>query len=39
LVEHLAEGLGGAGSMRRAERSQGEMKLAIGNADIACGGK
>lgn len=39
LVEHFAEGLGGAGSMRRAERSQGDMQLAIGDADITCGGK
>jgi hypothetical protein len=39
LVEHLAEGLGGVRSMRRAERSQGDMQLAIGDADVACSGE
>src|SRR5271165_2817600 len=39
LVEHLTEGLGGVGSMRRAERSQGDMQLAIGDADVACRGE
>jgi hypothetical protein len=35
LVEHRAEGLGGARSMRRAERSQGDVQLTIGDADVA----
>src|SRR5467141_4093534 len=39
LIEHLAEGLGGVRSMRRAERSQGDLQLAIGDADVACGGE
>jgi len=39
LFEHLAERLGGPGSMRRAERSQGDMQLAITDADVACGGE
>ena len=39
LVEHLTEGLGGVRSMRRAERSQGDMQLAIGDADVACSGE
>ena len=39
LVEHLTEGLGGVRPMRRAERSQGDMQLAIGDADVACGGE
>jgi len=39
LVEYLAEGLGGSGSMRRAKRSQGDMQLAIADADVASGGE
>jgi len=39
LVEHLTERLGGVRSMRRAERIQGDMQLAIGDADVACGGE
>src|SRR5262249_59739945 len=39
LVEHLTEGLGGARSMRRAEGSQGDMQLAVADADIACSGE
>jgi hypothetical protein len=35
----LTEGLGGARSMRRTERSQGDVQLAIANADIARGGE
>src|SRR5271169_6952732 len=39
LVEHLTEGLGGVRSMRRAERSQGDMQFAVGDADVACSGE
>jgi hypothetical protein len=39
LIKHLAQGLGSAGSMRRAERSQGDMQLAIGDADVARSGE
>ena len=39
LVEHLTKGLGGVRSMWRAERSQGDMQLAVGDADIACRGE
>src|SRR5712671_3128995 len=39
LIEHLAEGLGGVRSMRRAERSQGDLQLAIADADVAGGGE
>ena len=39
LVEHLTEGLGGVRSMRLAERSQGDMQLAIGDTDVACNGE
>ena len=39
LVEHLAESLGGARAMRRAERSQGDVQLAIADADVAGSGK
>src|SRR5258707_11188578 len=39
LIEHLTEGVGGVRSMRRAERSQGDMQLAIGDADVACSGE
>src|SRR5262245_32088806 len=35
-VEHLAEGVGGVGSMRRAERGQGDILLGIADADVAC---
>src|SRR5258708_4364326 len=35
LIEHLTEGVGGVRSMRRAERSQRDMQLAIGDADVA----
>ena len=39
LVEHLAESLGGACAMRRAERSQGDVQLAIADADVAGSGE
>src|ERR1700688_4650466 len=39
LVERLTEGLGGERSMWGAERSQGDMQLVIGDADVACSGE
>ena len=39
LVDYLAEGLGGAGSMWRAEWSQGDMQLMVADADVAGGGE
>src|SRR3984893_19128843 len=39
LVERLTEGLGGERSVWGAERSQGDMQLAIGDADVACAGE
>ncbi len=39
LVEPFAECLGGAGSMRRAERGQGEMQVAVADVDIAGNGE
>jgi hypothetical protein len=39
FVEDLAECLGGLRSMRRAEWSQNDIELAIGDADIACDGE
>jgi hypothetical protein len=39
LVERLTEGLGGERSVWGAERSQGDMQLAIGDTDIACSGE
>jgi len=39
LVEHLTESLGGARSMWRTERSQGDVQLAIADADVAGSGE
>src|SRR3974377_1371346 len=39
LVERLTEGLGGERSMWGAERTQGDVQLAIGDADVACSGE
>ena len=39
LVERLTEGLSGKRSVWGAERSQGDMQLAIGDADVACSGE
>src|ERR1019366_5870735 len=38
LVEEFAEGLRGARSMRRAERSQRDVQLGVGDANVARGG-
>src|SRR4029077_6217240 len=39
VVERLTEGLGGERSVWGAERSQGDMQLAIGDADVARSGE
>jgi hypothetical protein len=39
LIEGLAEDLGRMRSMRRAKRIQGDVQLAVGDADIAGGGE
>ena len=39
LVEHLTESLGGARAMWRTERSQGDVQLAIADADVAGSGE
>ena len=39
MVERLTEGLSGERSVWGAERSQGDMQLAIGDADVACSGE
>jgi hypothetical protein len=39
LVDYLAEGLGGAGSMWRAEWSQGDIQLTIADTDFSCTGE
>jgi len=39
VVEHVTENLRGVRSMRRAERSQRDMQLAIGDADVTRGGE
>ena len=39
LVEHLTESLGGVRSMWRTERSQGDVQLAIADADVAGSGE
>ena len=39
LVEDVAQGLGGAGSMRRAERRQCDGQLAIGDGNVAGSGE
>jgi hypothetical protein len=38
FVEHLTKCLGGLRAMRRAEWTQGDIELAIGEADVASGG-
>src|SRR5215469_17073950 len=39
LVEELTERVGGVRAMGRAERSQGEIELAVGDMDVAHGGE
>src|SRR5262245_19487122 len=39
LIEDLAQSLGGACTMRRAERGQGDTQLGIGDLDVACSGE
>ena len=39
VAERLTEGFGGERSVWGAERSQGDMQLAIGDVDVACSGE
>ena len=39
FVEDRTESLSSERAMRRAERSQGDIELAIGEADVSCGGE
>ena len=39
VVEDVAQGLGGERAMRRAERRQRDLQLAIGDANVTCRGE